>query len=65
MNAIISRIVYEYHFRVLKVKLIFLISVMLFYDLQISKYPRANKSLTNMMNLTQNGTAGYLNTIRG
>ena len=46
MNTIILRIVYECHFRVLKVKYV-------------------NKSLTNMMNLTQNGAAGYLNTIKG
>ena len=36
---------------------------MLFYNLQISNC--VNKNLTNIMNLTQNGTAGYLNTMGG
>ena len=41
--------------------------VVVFYNLQISINIclNINKSLINIMNLIQNGTAGYLNTIGG
>ena len=59
MNTKILRIAYECHFRILKVKLIF-VFVILFITY---RFLNSIKSSTNIMNLIQSGTAGYINTV--